>query len=127
MPAINKQPHSQKLHALRYFHKIQGLFNANRIQTSLTIANPSVVSLYDSAVLGASLNYEVDAWGQIRSAVRYSEKLANASAYDIATIQLSLHAELAYDYLSLRAADESLRILERTIRAYEKALYLTKK
>lgn len=109
------------------FPNIQGLFNANRIQTSLTIANPSTVSLYDSAVLGATLNYEVDAWGQIRSAVLYSQKLADASAYDIATIQLSIHAELAYDYLSLRAADESIRILERTVRAYEKALYLTKK
>lgn len=109
------------------FPSIQGLFNADRQQTSTTIANPAVPSLFNNVVVGAELNYEVDVWGSVRNAVAVSKNLARASEADLAAASLSLHAELVQDYLILRGYDESQLILDKTVVAYKKALYLTQK
>ncbi|MFT4059721.1 MAG: efflux transporter outer membrane subunit [Legionella sp.] len=109
-----------------YFPTIQGLFNADRQQTSHTVANPPKVFNYNQILVGGYLSYEVDAWGSVRNAVVNADNLAKASAADVAAIHLSLHAELANDYFYLRGSDEQQRILDKTVRAYYKALYLTK-
>jgi outer membrane protein TolC len=49
-----------------------------------------------------------------------------ATEADLAAATLSLHAQLASDYLALRGSDEAQRILDTTVVAYQKALYLTK-
>ncbi|MBI2785753.1 MAG: efflux transporter outer membrane subunit [Legionella longbeachae] len=110
-----------------FFPSIQGLFNPNRQQNSRTIANPTKVPVYNNFLTGGYLNYEVDAWGSIRNSVVASESSAKANAADIAAIQLSLQAELANDYFALRGTDEAQRILDTTVIAFQKALYLTKK
>lgn len=68
----------------------------------------------------------MDAWGSIRNSVIASERSANASAADMASIRLSLQAELANNYFALRGSDEAQRILDMTVVAYQQALYLTK-
>ena len=55
--------------------------------------------------LGGNLSYEVDLFGRVRNTVanaRYSEQ---ATAGDVATMDLALHAELATDYFTLRGLD----------------------
>lgn len=111
----------------RFFPTILGVSNADRQQTSTTIANPSTTPLYNNYMLAADLSYEVDVWGSIRNAVAQNQNLANASAAQLAAVSLSLHAELASDYFTLRGYDESQRILNTTVAAYAKALFLTKK
>ena len=111
----------------RFFPTIMGVGNADRQQTSSTIANTSTPSLYNNYLLGSSLSYEVDVWGSIRNAVAKNQNLAKASAADLAAISLSLHAELANDYFTLRGYDESQKILNATVTAYNRALFLTKK
>jgi NodT family efflux transporter outer membrane factor (OMF) lipoprotein len=111
----------------QFFPTIHGVGNANRQQNSLTVADPLTPMVYNNLLIGAGLNYEVDAWGSIRNAVAKSQNLAKASAADLAAASLSLHAELANDYFILRGYDESQRILNATVSAYEKALYLTRK
>lgn len=73
------------------------------------------------------LSYEVDLWGRIRRTVTAAREEAQATAADFATMSLSLHAELAIDYIELRSADAQQRLLDDTVRAYTQALNLTQK
>jgi NodT family efflux transporter outer membrane factor (OMF) lipoprotein len=97
-----------------------------RIGTSGNIANTLPVSIYNDTSLGASLSYEVDLWGRIRNLVAAAQSRERASAADLGAMYLSLHAELASDYFGLRGDEESQRILDKTVRVYKKALYLTR-
>jgi NodT family efflux transporter outer membrane factor (OMF) lipoprotein len=76
--------------------------------------------------LGLDLNYEIDLWGRIRRGVTYARAQAQASAADMESVRLSLHAELAMDYFGLRSADGQEKLLDDTIKAYQDALQLTK-
>jgi NodT family efflux transporter outer membrane factor (OMF) lipoprotein len=71
------------------------------------------------------LNYEVDLWGRVRRSVTSSIERAQASAADMETARLSLHAELAVDYFNLRSADAQEKLLAETVQAYKSALQLT--
>jgi NodT family efflux transporter outer membrane factor (OMF) lipoprotein len=71
------------------------------------------------------LSYDVDLWGRIRRTVAAAREEAQASSADLATVSLSLHAELALDYIELRGADAQQRLLDDTVKAYTNALRLT--
>ena len=71
------------------------------------------------------LSYEFDVWGRIRRTVAAARAEAQATAGDLASASLSLHAELAMDYIELRAADAQQRLLDDTVKAYADALRLT--
>lgn len=72
-----------------------------------------------------SLNYEVDLWGRIHRSITAAGEQAQATAADRENIRLSLHAELATDYLDLRAADAQKKLLSETVGAFQRALQLT--
>ncbi|MDR3537497.1 MAG: efflux transporter outer membrane subunit [Acetobacteraceae bacterium] len=71
------------------------------------------------------LSYEIDLWGRIRRTVSAAREEAQATAGDLATVSLSLHAELALDYIELRSADAQRRLLNDTVTDYTNALRLT--
>jgi NodT family efflux transporter outer membrane factor (OMF) lipoprotein len=72
------------------------------------------------------LSYEIDLWGQIHRMVSAAREEAQATAGDLETVRLSLHAELAMDYIELRSADAQQRLLNDTVKAYTDALRLTR-
>jgi NodT family efflux transporter outer membrane factor (OMF) lipoprotein len=72
-----------------------------------------------------ALNYEVDLWGRVRRSIAQAGDQAQATAADRENIRLSLHAELAMDYLDLRASDGQKKLLHETVGAFERALQLT--
>ena len=83
-------------------------------------------SEYSTNQVGASVAYEIDLWGRLRNLASGAGDRAQASAADLRSMRLSLQAELADDYLSLRGLDAQIRLLEATGQAYAKALELTR-
>jgi NodT family efflux transporter outer membrane factor (OMF) lipoprotein len=75
--------------------------------------------------LQADLSYEIDLWGRVRNAVASAKASQQASAGDLATLNLAVHAELASDYFALRAQDAEQVLLDQTVADYIKALQLT--
>jgi NodT family efflux transporter outer membrane factor (OMF) lipoprotein len=71
------------------------------------------------------LDYEIDLWGRVRRTVAQAREQAQASAADLETSRLSLHAELAFDYFDLRSADAQRKLLDDTVKAFQSALQLT--
>jgi NodT family efflux transporter outer membrane factor (OMF) lipoprotein len=76
-------------------------------------------------VLPFDLSYEVDLWGRIGRTITASGEEAQATAADLETARLSLHAELAIDYFELRASDAQQKLLDDTVTAYAEALRVT--
>ena len=79
----------------------------------------------DFQVPGIDASYELDVWGRVRRTVEQSRSQAQASAADLASVGLSLHAELAMDYFQLRGLDTQKQLLDSSVVAYQKALDLT--
>ena len=71
------------------------------------------------------LNFEIDVWGRVRKNVESYREQAQASAADLATINLSMHADLAIDYFQARSLDAQEELLNFTVKQYEQALELT--
>jgi NodT family efflux transporter outer membrane factor (OMF) lipoprotein len=76
-------------------------------------------------ILPFDLDYEIDLWGRVRRTVTQAREQAQASAADLETSRLSLHAELAVDYFDLRSADAQSKLLHDTVEAFQSALQLT--
>jgi NodT family efflux transporter outer membrane factor (OMF) lipoprotein len=76
-------------------------------------------------ILPFDLDYEIDLWGRVRRTVAQAREEAQASAADLETSRLSLHAELAVDYFDLRSADAQRKLLDDTVKAFQSALQLT--
>lgn len=95
--------------------------SSNQPYFNKTIANKTMGDF----TLPIDLNYEVDLWGRIRRSVTQSREQAQASAADLETTRLSLHAELAIDYFNLRSADAQRKLLDDTVSAFRDALQLT--
>jgi NodT family efflux transporter outer membrane factor (OMF) lipoprotein len=83
-------------------------------------------STFGNFTLPIDINYEVDAWGRVRKSIEAARTEAQATAADLETLRLSLHAELAYDYFELRSADAEQKLLDDTVVAYQKAYELTR-
>ena len=71
------------------------------------------------------LSYEVDVWGRVRKTVESQRSQAQASAADLATVNLSLHAQLALFYFQARSLDAQEQLLNSTVTEYEQAFQLT--
>lgn len=82
--------------------------------------------IYNDFIVGGELSYEIDLFGRIRSTVTEARATEQASAGDLAALDLSMHAELATDYFSLRGLDAQQQLLDRTVADYSKALELTR-
>jgi multidrug efflux system outer membrane protein len=77
-------------------------------------------------VAGINLSWEVDLFGRLRNTAAAAGAQAQASAADLAAVELSLQAELASDYVLLRGDDTTAQLLEDTIKVYDNAYTLTR-
>src|SRR5467141_3990983 len=58
---------------------------------------------YNDFVLPVDFSYQADVWGRVRRTVESYREQAQASAADLATVNLTLHADLAIDYFQARS------------------------
>ena len=79
---------------------------------------------YNDFQIPLELSYEVDVWGRVRRTVESSREQAQASAADLATVNLSMHAQLALDYFQARTFDAEEQLLNSTVTQYQQALEL---
>ncbi|HEX4152116.1 MAG TPA: efflux transporter outer membrane subunit [Steroidobacteraceae bacterium] len=94
-------------------------FSANAPRTL-----PGYALVYNDFVLGADFSYEIDLWGRVRNEVTAARANRQASAADLASIELALRAQLAEDYFNLRADDAEVKLLDETVQAYQKSFDL---
>jgi NodT family efflux transporter outer membrane factor (OMF) lipoprotein len=80
---------------------------------------------YTDYTLPFTFSYEADVFGRVRRSIEQSRVIAQADAADLETIRLSIHSELALDYLQLRGLDTEKQLLDSTVEAYERAVELT--
>ena len=79
---------------------------------------------FNDFVLPLELGYEVDVWGRVRRTVESSREQSQASAADLAAVNLSMHANLAFDYFAARSLDAEEKLLQDTVVQYQNALQL---
>jgi NodT family efflux transporter outer membrane factor (OMF) lipoprotein len=72
------------------------------------------------------LSYQLDVWGRVRRTVESYRDQAQASAADLATVNLSMHSQLALFYFQARMLDAQEQLLNSTVTQYEQALELIK-
>jgi NodT family efflux transporter outer membrane factor (OMF) lipoprotein len=82
---------------------------------------------YNDLVVDAQASWEPDFWGRIRRTVEAARENSQASAADMASVDLSLHAEMAADYFQLRGLDSQISLLTATASDLEKQLDLTQR
>jgi NodT family efflux transporter outer membrane factor (OMF) lipoprotein len=98
----------------------------NRDSINAPLRASGAPSYYNDNSVGGSVSYELDLWGRIRNEVAAGKANAAASAADVENARLSLIAQLAGDYIQLRSLDRNSSILDETVKAYTRALAITK-
>jgi NodT family efflux transporter outer membrane factor (OMF) lipoprotein len=109
-----------------YYPSINGGVAAtrNRISNNRPPAITTDGTTYSDFQIPVELSYEADVWGRVRKTVESQRGQAQASAADLATVNLSLHAQLALFYFQARSLDAQERLLNSTVAQYEKAWQL---
>ncbi|CAH1088855.1 Efflux transporter, outer membrane factor (OMF) lipoprotein, NodT family [Candidatus Nitrotoga sp. 1052] len=94
----------------------------NRQSDHRPLRNPNQPGFYNSNTVSMLLNYELDLWGRIRNSIAAGQATAQASAADLESTRLSLHALLAEYYIRLRNVDAQSNLLGESIQVFEKNL-----
>jgi NodT family efflux transporter outer membrane factor (OMF) lipoprotein len=75
---------------------------------------------------GLTASWEIDLWGRLRRGLEGVRATIDASAGDLAAARLSIAAQLATDYVQLRALDGSIALYATTIEGYRRSLEITR-
>jgi NodT family efflux transporter outer membrane factor (OMF) lipoprotein len=110
-----------------YMPTVTATADASRTRTSANAPQFSTVkpATQNDLLLESDLSYEIDVFGRVRNSVAAARASAQASAADLAVVDLSMHSELALDYFTLRTEDTQQSLLDRTVTDYTRALELT--
>jgi len=110
-----------------YYPTVTAGLSGSRTRTSAHRPPPSSTFngiTYNDFTLPFDVSYQADVWGRVRRNVESYREQAQASAADLATVNLSMHADLAIDYFQARSLDAQEQLLNSTVQQYEQALEL---
>ncbi|HEY4249003.1 MAG TPA: efflux transporter outer membrane subunit [Lacunisphaera sp.] len=74
---------------------------------------------------GLAASWELDLWGTVRRGLEAGRATAEASAADLESVRLTLHAAVAQTYFQLRVADTQLSLYARTVADLTRSLQMT--
>jgi len=103
---------------------VEGHSNSDRQSNRRPHRGRGQPNSYLDVGISAQATYEVDIWERVANSIKAGKAAAQASAGDLETVRLSLHAELASCYLEMRGLDIEARLLRATVEAYGKARQL---
>jgi len=106
---------------------IGGRITTNRQSARRPTRGADQANQYMDNAVDTQATYEIDIWGKAANALRAGNAAAAASSADLETMRLSLHAELATEYFTLRGLDAEAALLSRTTAQYEQAQDLTQR
>jgi NodT family efflux transporter outer membrane factor (OMF) lipoprotein len=111
----------------QYFPTVQVGTSAARERQSQNrpLYVPGSKTTYNDLFLQGEVTWEPDLWGNIRRAVESQKATVQATAADLANVELSIRSELATDYFEMRGLDTQQRLLDNTVQQYEQYLALT--
>jgi len=79
---------------------------------------------FNDFALPVNFSYQANVWGRVSRNVEAYRAQAQASAADLAVVNLSMHATLAVDYFAARTLDTEQKLLEDTVAQYQQAFQL---
>jgi len=108
-----------------YFPTVAAGVSQDRFHTSQNVVGRSLAgrTVPDYSV-GVDASWEPDLFGKIGHAVDAATARAQASEADLASVRLSMQAELALDYFDLHGSDAEVMLLQKTVATYQDALGL---
>lgn len=109
------------------FPTVNAAPSATHVKTSNNRPPPSSAFngiTYNDFQIPFELSYQIDVWGRVRRTVESYRDQAQASAADLAAVNLSMHAQLALSYFQARTLDADEQLLKSTVTQYEQALEL---
>ncbi len=98
----------------------------NERQTIVRAASAAQNTSFTEYSLPFDASWEPDLWGRVRNTVRANAAQAQTSFADLQNTRLSIHAEVAVDYLELRGQDSLKDLLDATVVAYQESLRLNR-
>ena len=104
-----------------------GSTSRERVSANRPLAPKGGSTTSGDFAIGGEASWEPDFWGRIRRGVEAARENAQASAADVANVDLSLHAEMASDYFQLRGLDAQKKLLTATVTDLENQLGLTER
>jgi NodT family efflux transporter outer membrane factor (OMF) lipoprotein len=97
----------------------------DRVSANRPLHVAGTETTYNDLVLQGQATWEPDLWGSVRRSVESQRATTQATAADLANVDLSLRSELAMDYFELRGLDTQQRLLDNTVLQYQDYLALT--
>jgi NodT family efflux transporter outer membrane factor (OMF) lipoprotein len=79
---------------------------------------------FNDFVLPINFSYQANVWGRVSRNVESYREQAQATAADLAVVNLSMHATLAVDYFAARTLDAEEKLLQDTVAQYQQAYQL---
>jgi NodT family efflux transporter outer membrane factor (OMF) lipoprotein len=102
-------------------------FEHEKLSKNRPLTGANTPSSFNDLEIEGQGSWEPDFWGRIRRTVEAAHENAQASAADMANVNLSLQATMATDYFQLRGLDAQIKLLNSTIKDQESQLDLTQR
>ena len=79
---------------------------------------------FNDFALPVNFSYQANVWGRVSKNVESYREQAQATAADLAVVNLTMHSSLAVDYFAARTLDAEEKLLQDTVTQYQQALQL---